>query len=75
MSRYPNFDFPTWFGSLSKLEKNTFTIPSHLSVENEETNRDGVALFGDAIKEHTHNSGMLGPDTKNSGLRGAVSGP
>lgn len=44
--------------------KNTYTIPSHLSVGNEETNRDGIALFGDVHKEHIHNSGMLEPDGK-----------
>lgn len=74
MSRYSTFEFSTWFGSLSKLETNTFTIPSHLSVETEETNRDGIAPCGDVDKEHTHNPGSLGPDTKSGESRGAVSG-
>lgn len=52
----------------------TFTIPKHLSVESEETNRDGIAPFGDVDEEHTHNPGLLGVDTKTSGSRGAVSG-
>lgn len=52
---------------------NTFTIPIHLIVDTEETNRDGISPFGDVDKEHACNSGLLGQHTKNSGSRGVVS--
>lgn len=45
VAKYSTIEFSTQFGTVSKLEKNTFTVPNHSRVGNEGVNWGCIDLL------------------------------